>query len=90
MFNLKFSNKEKNLLIRKQNTFFFFFIYFYHLLSRAAGRVQLVKQQTAFHAGHMCEAPSASTASPSFSKTLTSAFSFYGSQHMSLLCDKAV
>lgn len=45
----------------------------------------LLVKQTAIHVGHMCEAPSASTASPSFSKTATSAFSFYSPQHMSLL-----
>lgn len=44
----------------------------------------LVGKQTAIHGGHMCKAPSASTTSPSFSKTATSAFSFYSPQHMSL------
>lgn len=45
----------------------------------------LLVKQTAIHGRHMCKAPSASTTSPSLSKTATSAFSFYSPQHMSLL-----
>lgn len=59
------------------------YFFFLSVLPRAAEA--LLVKQTDIHGGHMCEASSASTTSPSFSKTATSAFSFYSPQHMSLL-----
>lgn len=56
-------------------------LYIFHHVQQEA----LLVKQTAIHGGHMCKESSASTTSPSFSKTVTSAFSFYSPQHMSLL-----
>lgn len=62
----------------------FFFILFYFLVLVLCKPGELAVKQTAIHGGHMCKAPSASTAFSSVSKTATSACSFYSSQHMSL------
>lgn len=72
-------------LIRLETTPVFFFLSPLPapLLSYAAEA--LLAKQTAIHGGHMCEASSASTTSPGFTKTVTSAFSFYSPQHMSRL-----